>query len=268
VGVVNLMDDYGARMRDVCPAACLGFGDTEDADLRIEAETLAVGGMSFGLRWQDRASLFRSPMTGRYNVQNLTGVIAMALALDLPLPQVRAAVMNFRGAPGRLEQVAFSHPAPAVFVDYAHTPDAMQNVLETLRKVCKGRRLTVVFGCGGDRDRTKRPRMGAIAAELADRPIITSDNPRSEAPASIIEEVLAGVPPQRRPIECLVDRREAIRTAIAGARPDEVIAILGKGHEDYQIFSDRTVHFDDKEEARDALQRFWGIAGSERRALV
>ncbi len=268
VGVVNLMDDYGARMRDVCPAACLGFGDTEDADLRIEAETLAVGGMSFGLRWQDRASLFRSPMTGRYNVQNLTGVIAMALALDLPLPQVRAAVMNFRGAPGRLEQVAFSHPAPAVFVDYAHTPDAMQNVLETLRKVCKGRRLTVVFGCGGDRDRTKRPRMGAIAAELADRPIITSDNPRSEDPASIIEEVLAGVPPQRRPIECLVDRREAIRTAIAGARPDEVIAILGKGHEDYQIFSDRTVHFDDKEEAREALQRFWGIAGSERRALV
>lgn len=268
VGVVNLMDEYGPRMRELCPAICLGFGEGEAADLRIEAESLAVGGMSFGLRWHDRASLFRSPMTGRYNVQNLSGVIGMALAMDLPLAKVRAAVMNFRGAPGRLEQVPFTQPAPSVFVDYAHTPDAMQNVLETLRKVCKGRRLTVVFGCGGDRDRTKRPRMGAIAAELADRPIITSDNPRSEDPVSIIEEILAGVPPQRRPIECVVDRREAIRSAIANAQPDEVIAIVGKGHEDYQIFSDRTVHFDDKEEARDALQRFWGIAGSERRAHV
>jgi UDP-N-acetylmuramoyl-L-alanyl-D-glutamate--2,6-diaminopimelate ligase len=234
----------------------------------IEQIKLGVGGMSFGMRWLNRASLFHSPMTGRYNVQNLTGAITMALALDLPLPKIRAAVMHFKGAAGRLERVPFEQPAPAVFVDYAHTPDAMENVLSTLRQVCDGRRLTCVFGCGGDRDRTKRPRMGAIGAAYADRPVVTSDNPRSESPESIIEEILAGFPPQRLPAEVYVDRREAIRKAISQAAPEDVVVIVGKGHEDYQIFSDRTVHFDDKEEARLALEHYWGIAGSGRRAVA
>lgn len=264
VGVFNQDDEYGPRMRAQCKGRSLGFAIEGDADFRVEQVRLTVEGMTFGLRWRDRGSLFVSPMTGRYNVQNITGVVATALALGLPLPQVRAAISKFKGAPGRLDRVAFEG-GPTVFVDYAHTPDAMENVLATLRKVCTGRKLTVIFGCGGDRDRTKRPKMGAIAADLADRPIITSDNPRSERPEAIIAEILDGVPPQKRPIETYVDRRDAIERAIKEAQPGEVIAILGKGHEDYQIFSDRTVHFDDKEEARIALHRHWGAQGSGRR---
>jgi UDP-N-acetylmuramoyl-L-alanyl-D-glutamate--2,6-diaminopimelate ligase len=268
VAVVNLDDEYGERMAARARSVCFGFGEHPQADVDIEQIRLGVQGTSFGMRWLSRASLFRSPMTGRYNVHNLAGAITMALALDLPLPKIRAAVMRFKGAPGRLERVMFDKPAPAVFVDYAHTPDAMQNVLGTLRQVCRGRRLTCVFGCGGDRDRTKRPKMGAIGAELADRPIVTSDNPRSEQPEAIIEEILAGFPPQKKPAEVYIDRKQAIRRAIAEASPEEVIVIVGKGHEDYQIFSDRTVHFDDKEEARDALEHFWGVAGSGRRAMA
>lgn len=268
VAVTNLDDTYGARMGDRSSAVCFGFSESGKGDVDIEQVKLGVNGMSFGMRWLNRASLFHSPMTGRYNVQNLAGAITMALALDLPLPKIRAGVMQFKGAPGRLERVMFDQPAPTVFVDYAHTPDAMENVLSTLREVCSGRRLTCVFGCGGDRDRTKRPKMGAIGAQYADRPVVTSDNPRSEKPEAIIEEILAGFPPQRLPAEVYVDRREAIHNAIAQANPEDVVVIVGKGHEDYQIFSDRTVHFDDKEEARLALEHYWGIAGSGRRAVA
>ncbi|MCA8937143.1 MAG: UDP-N-acetylmuramoyl-L-alanyl-D-glutamate--2,6-diaminopimelate ligase [Planctomycetes bacterium] len=268
VAVVNLDDEFGKRMAARSRAVCFGVGEHPESDVDIEQVKLGVQGMSFGMRWLSRGSLFHSPMTGHYNVQNLAGAITMGLALDLPLPKIRAAVMQFKGAPGRLERVQFDKPAPSVFVDYAHTPDAMQNVLSTLRQVCEGRRLTCVFGCGGDRDRTKRPQMGAIGAELADRPVVTSDNPRSENPEAIIEEVVSGFPPQKRPAEVYVDRREAIRRAISQAAPDDVVVIVGKGHEDYQIFSDRTVHFDDKEEARNALEHYWGIAGSGRRAVA
>jgi len=265
IGVINLDGDYGPQMAERVGGMCLTVGTGEEADMRIERPSIGLNGLSFGLRWLQRASLFGSPMTGRYNIENVAGAVAMTLALDVPLSKVRAAVMQFRGARGRLERVAYEHPAPAVFVDYAHTPDALQNVLETLREVCAGRRLTCVVGCGGDRDRTKRPKMAAIAAELAERPILTSDNPRSEDPAAIIEEMLAGVPPQRRPVETWIDRREAIRRAIAEAQPDDVVVIVGKGHETYQIFSDRTVHFDDTEEAKGALEFFWGHSGSGRR---
>ncbi|MEE9312294.1 MAG: UDP-N-acetylmuramoyl-L-alanyl-D-glutamate--2,6-diaminopimelate ligase [Planctomycetota bacterium] len=267
VGVVNVDDPAGRRMIEASEAVCFGYGTSEDADLRIDERQSTLNGLSFGLRWFDRASKFHSPMTGNYNIENLAGVISMALSLELPLPEIRAAIMTANGAPGRLEKVEFNQSGPTVFVDYAHTPDAMHNVLTTVREICTGRKLISVFGCGGDRDKTKRPKMGAIGAELSDRPIVTSDNPRTENPDSIIEDILAGVPPQMRPIEAYVDRREAIRSAISSASSDDVIVITGKGHEDYQIFSDRTVHFDDREEAHAALEHFWGVAGSGRRAL-
>lgn len=268
VAIVNADDAWGERMGEVANGACFSVGEKPGADLAVEQIALGVDGMSFGMRWLNRAALFRSPMTGRYNVQNLSGAIGMALALDLPVPKIRAGVMNFKGAPGRLERVPFDKPAPTVFVDYAHTPDAMQNVLATLRQVCEGRRLTCIFGAGGDRDKTKRPKMGAIGAELADRPIVTSDNPRSEDPAVIMREIIAGFPPQKRPVENYLNRREAIKRAISEASVDEVIVIVGKGHETYQVFSDRTIHFDDKEEARSALDLYWGMAGSGRRAVA
>jgi UDP-N-acetylmuramoyl-L-alanyl-D-glutamate--2,6-diaminopimelate ligase len=173
---------------------------------------------------------------------------------------------TFKAPPGRMERIEEGQPFN-VLVDYAHTDDALRNALGMLRGITPGR-LLVVFGCGGNRDRTKRPQMGAIASALADRPIVTSDNPRSERPEAIIEEILAGYPPQRIPGEVYVDRREAIRRAISEAGPDDVVVIVGKGHEDYQIFCDRTVHFDDREEARSALSHYWGIAGSGRRQLA
>jgi UDP-N-acetylmuramoyl-L-alanyl-D-glutamate--2,6-diaminopimelate ligase len=265
ISVVNLDGEYGPRMADRVNGVCLTVGSGEEADLRVERPSISVSGLSFGMRWLDRAALFRSPMTGRYNIQNTAGAVALALALDIPVQKIRAAVMKYKGARGRLERVEFDKPGPAVFVDYAHTPDALYNVLETLREVCKGRRLTCVVGCGGDRDRTKRPKMAAIASELADRPIITSDNPRSENPADIMEEMLSGVPPQKRPAETYIERREAIRRAVADADANDVVVIVGKGHETYQIFSDRTDHFDDTEEAKSALEFFWGHAGSGRR---
>lgn len=268
VAVINADNRWGLRMLEECNGVAYSTGRGADADIAVEDVKLDVTGCRFRVRWLGRSGRFQSPMTGKYNVENLAGAIGMALAMDLPVPEIRRAVTDFRGAPGRLERVPFDKPAPTVFVDYAHTPDALQNVLATLRQVCRGRRLTCVFGAGGDRDASKRPKMGAIGAELADRPIVTSDNPRSEDPAAIMQQVIAGIPPQQRPVENYLDRREAIRQAVAQASPDDVVVIVGKGHETYQIFSDRTVHFDDAEEARHALEHYWGIAGSGRRAVT
>ena len=140
----------------------------------------------------------------------------------------------------------------SVIVDYAHTPDGVENVLRAGRAL-RPRRLIAVFGCGGDRDRTKRPIMGRLAAELADHVIVTSDNPRSEDPGSIIREILTGIPTGAAQVETEPDRSAAIRRAVEAAQPGDLVVIAGKGHENYQIFADRTIHFDDREEARKAL---------------
>ena len=155
--------------------------------------------------------------------------------------------------PGRFELVKAGQDF-TVIVDYAHTPDGVENVLRTARKIAK-RRIIAVFGCGGDRDRTKRPIMGRLAGELADVVIATSDNPRSEDPAAILDEVEAGVEETvgSKPHEKIVDRHTAIFRAVELAQPDDIVVILGKGHENYQILKDKTIHFDDKEQARAAI---------------
>ncbi len=155
--------------------------------------------------------------------------------------------------PGRFEAVDEGQPF-GVLVDYAHTPDALENVLAAARQICAGR-LVCVFGCGGDRDRGKRPLMGAVAARLADRVIVTSDNPRSEEPLAIIDDVLGGIADGEALVEVEPDRRAAIRLAVAGAAEGDVIVIAGKGHEQGQSFADRTLPFSDREEAADALRR-------------
>jgi len=267
VSLINADDPYGERMYARARGLALRYGTSESADVRLTDLRMALGGMSFDVRYRGRDEHFESIITGRYNAMNLTACIGMALALELPLEGIRSAVAKFRGAPGRLERVPCAN-GPLVFVDYAHTPDSLENVLATMREVCAGQRLTCVFGCGGDRDKTKRPKMGAIAATIADRVIVTSDNPRSEVPESIIEQIIAGIPPQKRPVDALVDRREAIELAIREARPGEVVLIAGKGHEPYQIFKDRTVHFDDREEAASALAKHWNSAAGSRREKV
>ena len=195
------------------------------------------------------------PLPGRFNVLNALCAIAAARALGLDDDAIAAGLRGAAVAPGRFEPVDEGQPF-AVLVDYAHTPDSLENVLRTARDLAQNR-LICVFGCGGDRDRGKRPLMGRIASELADHVIVTSDNPRSEEPEAIIDEILAGVAGE---VEIEPDRREAIARAIDAAGEGDVVVIAGKGHEQGQQFADRTIPFDDREVARDTLRRLGAAA--------
>jgi UDP-N-acetylmuramoyl-L-alanyl-D-glutamate--2,6-diaminopimelate ligase len=194
---------------------------------------------------------------GRFHVYNALAAIAAGLALGASLDDITRGIRECRTVAGRFEQVAFddSHePSFAIIVDYAHTDDALKNVLQTAREVAGERgRVITVFGCGGDRDKTKRAPMGEIAAGLSDLAIVTSDNPRGEDPMAIIEDIEVGLKRAGRQYVNLPDRREAIFRAIGEARAGDVVLIAGKGHETYQIIGDRTIHFDDHEVAREAM---------------
>ena len=201
--------------------------------------------------------LFSSPLLGRFNLMNLLQAVGVLLQQDLPLPLLLEAIASFRGVPGRMERVvvkgAEASALPAVLVDYAHTPDGLDNALAAARPFCNGR-LICVFGCGGDRDRGKRPQMAAIAARHADRVVVTSDNPRTEDPQRILDDVVAGIP-SGTDLMVEGDRAVAIASAIADAGADDLVLVAGKGHEDYQILGTEKVHFDDREEAEQALRR-------------
>ena len=185
-------------------------------------------------------------LRGGFNVSNVLCAVALAELLELPHAAVRAGIATVHGVPGRFEPVDAGQPF-TVLVDYAHTPDGLENVLRSAREITAGR-LICVFGCGGDRDRGKRPQMGRVARRLADVVIVTSDNPRSEDPEAIIAEIMGGVPMDAEP-----DRRAAIERAVSLARAGDVVVIAGKGHEQGQQFADRTLPFDDRTVAREAL---------------
>jgi UDP-N-acetylmuramoyl-L-alanyl-D-glutamate--2,6-diaminopimelate ligase len=233
--VINIDDAYGLRLAGEVTGAITFALDREAAYRAVDVQT-ALHGTRFTLITPDGELDVDSPLRGRFNVYNVVGAIAAVQAAGL--------------VPGRFQPVDEGQEF-AVLVDYAHTPDSLQNVLETARELTTGR-LHVVFGAGGDRDRGKRPLMGRIARDLADRVIVTSDNPRSEDPEAIIEEILAGSGAQ---VDHLVDRREAIELAISGARPGDVVVIAGKGHEQGQEFEGgRKIPFDDVTVAREALR--------------
>jgi UDP-N-acetylmuramoyl-L-alanyl-D-glutamate--2,6-diaminopimelate ligase len=195
-----------------------------------------------------------SALLGSFNVENLLAALGAALALGVPPETAARGLASVSGVPGRLERV-FAGQDFAVIVDYAHTDDALKNLLETVRELGP-RRVITVFGCGGDRDRTKRPLMGAVASRLSDVVVVTSDNPRSEPPEAIIEEILRGMNGGRKAERhVIVDRREAIARALELARSGDAVVIAGKGHETYQVLRDRTVPFDDRQVARDLLAR-------------
>ena len=196
----------------------------------------------------------RSPLVGAFNLDNLLISVGLALGLGLDLEAIATGLARSHGAPGRLEQVTVPGVVgPAVYVDYAHTPDAVARALEALRPATVGA-LVVVLGCGGDRDASKRPLMGAVAGRLADRFVATSDNPRSEDPGAIVDQMLAGLRPPHADLIREVDRAAAIARAIAEAKADDVVLIAGKGHEDYQVLADRTIAFDDRQQAAAALR--------------
>jgi len=252
--VANVDDPAGAGMLAAAAGRKLRVSARHrDAELAVVEQASTVRGIVARLATpRGELAIEAKPLIGHYNVENLALAIGIGEALGLPHAAIARGIATLQGVPGRVERVRNDADLD-IFVDYAHTPDALRNVLSALRPLTK-RRLICVFGCGGDRDPTKRPKMGAAVAELADLAIVTSDNPRTEQPRAIIEQILPAVP---RPYFVDVDRRVAIRAAIAEATPGDVVLIAGKGHEDYQIIGTTKHHFDDREEAAAAvLERF------------
>jgi UDP-N-acetylmuramoyl-L-alanyl-D-glutamate--2,6-diaminopimelate ligase len=223
------------------------------ADVSASGIALSLKGTRFRTRTPRGEFDVETPLIGRFNVENFLAGLTAALALDIDPAVALRGLLTMTGVPGRLERVNAGQDF-AVIVDYAHTDDALKNLLETVREL-KPRRLITVFGCGGDRDRTKRPLMGAVASRLSDVVVVTSDNPRSEPPEAILEEIQRGMPNGSRRGEryAIVDRREAIGRALEMAGPGDAVVIAGKGHETYQVLRDRTVPFDDRQVARELI---------------
>ena len=260
--VVNVDDVHGAALADDLsrtPLDVWTVSTRDGAPARLVARDLRYvdGGLAFTLPEGDARAEVRSTLIGDYNAHNLLGVLGALRALGLPLAEAAATVPLLSAVPGRMQRVGDGEGVPQVVVDYAHTPDALDKVLQALRPLARSRggRLVCVFGCGGDRDPSKRPLMGAIAAAGADRVVITSDNPRSENPHAICDAVLAGIDGDaaRRRSDVEVDRRIAIARTLVEASPADVIVLAGKGHEDYQEVAGVRHPFSDVVEATQAL---------------
>jgi UDP-N-acetylmuramoyl-L-alanyl-D-glutamate--2,6-diaminopimelate ligase len=253
--IINADDSYGERLiASLNPEQVWSYSvNNNNTDLWMSDLSYEPNGVSGTLHTPKGDVAFRSPLVGQYNLENLLAAVGAVLHLGLDLQLVASVISEFPGVPGRMERVQISSQQDiSVIVDYAHTPDSLENLLKAARPFIPGK-IICVFGCGGDRDRTKRPKMGKIAAELADIAVVTSDNPRTENPEKILEDILAGIPQTVQPT-VIGDRAMAIRTAILQAQPGDGVLLAGKGHEDYQILGTEKIHFDDREHAREALQ--------------
>ena len=264
--VINTDSPYGRELAAQLASRVIRVGTGEGCAVRGQHMTCSLQGIR-GVLVLDRGRMdFVSQLVGRHNVENILCAVGAITALGLPPEAIRSGIAALTCVPGRLERVA-TRSGRFVYVDYSHTPDALENALLALRELASGR-LICVFGCGGDRDRTKRPIMGAIAARLSDLAVVTSDNPRTEDPRAIIDEILPGVRQQGltqvdaeqlgsvsagKVFAAEPDRRRAIEAGIRAARPGDTVLIAGKGHETYQVIGQRTIHFDDREEAARVL---------------
>jgi len=265
--VINVDDAYGRRLAEDLDCGsgeeCISYSAAGGrADLGARDVTFDSSGSRFTCVTPDGEIDVRIPLPGDFNVANALAALGVARALGLDLRAAAAALASAEQVPGRFESIDEGQPF-GVVVDYAHTPDSLENVLEAGRRITAGR-LISVFGCGGDRDREKRPLMGRAGAELSDVAVVTSDNPRSEDPAAIIEQIEAGID-QSAPAEVLVeqDRRAAIAIALGRAGQGALVVIAGKGHEQGQEFEGgRKVPFDDRDVARDELRRLTTGAAS------
>jgi UDP-N-acetylmuramyl-tripeptide synthetase len=259
--ILNLDDDRASELAPVSRGRVWTYSlENPKADLLAEELRLGLDRTRLRARTPVGVLELESALVGRFNVQNLLAALGAGLALGLPPDAVQRGIATLPGVPGRMEKVALGQDF-TVLVDYAHTDDALKNLLETVRGLGP-RRVITVFGCGGDRDRTKRPLMGAVAARLSDVVILTSDNPRSEPPEAILDEIRRGIPASRAQDTLVIpDRRDAIARALEMGREGVVVVIAGKGHETYQVLRDRTAPFDDRQVARDALARLAGAGG-------
>ncbi len=245
-GVFNLDDAYAEKMMETVSCKKITYSAKDSrADYFADSTEFEPTGVKY--RMHSPFGVYQTKMSipGKFTVYNSLGVIAACSELDIPVEKIVCAVSESIGVKGRVEVVPTKGDY-TVLIDYAHTPDAIENVLSTVREVSKGR-VVVLFGCGGDRDRTKRPKMGRAAFSLADFCIVTSDNPRSEDPDEIIKDIMAGVTDMDTPYVVIANRKEAIEYAIKNAKKDDIIVLAGKGHETYQILADKTIHFDERE---------------------
>jgi UDP-N-acetylmuramoyl-L-alanyl-D-glutamate--2,6-diaminopimelate ligase len=253
-GVINLDDPRGEAVRKVT-ATPVTYAINKHADVTPGPLRLTFDGLEFDARTPQGSMHVKSKLVGRPNVSNILATVAVATSLGLPVAAIERGLSSLSGVPGRFEVVSQARDDITVVIDYAHTDDALKNLLETARPLAE-RRVITVFGCGGDRDRTKRPLMGAVAARLSDIVVITSDNPRTEDPSRIIDEVRRGVPASDvRKTFAIVDRKEAIQFAIDTAQVGDLVLLAGKGHEKSQTIGREERPFDEAEIAREALER-------------
>jgi UDP-N-acetylmuramoyl-L-alanyl-D-glutamate--2,6-diaminopimelate ligase len=251
IAVVNYDDEFGRRVRAES-AVVHWYGAGEGAPVRAVGVHSGFDGLRFEIQHGGKRFPVSSPLPGMMNVYNIMAAWCAAASHDIPVEIIARGIAECRAVPGRFEKVDEGQPF-LVVVDYAHTPDALRNVLGVARALTRNRVITV-FGCGGDRDRAKRPMMGEAAAELSDQAVLTSDNPRSEDPVAIIEDVLPGMRRHATPFTAEPDRERAIRIALRGARAGDIVVVAGKGHETYQVLKDGTIAFDDREVARRILR--------------
>ena len=251
--VVNADDEYGRRLIGELGSSVFTFGLGDDADIRPDFKP-TVEGLHGTVHTPHGDIRVDSDLLGMPNLYNWLGAIGACLVAGMPIDTIEAGIRNLKSVRGRFERVP-AGSGPTVIVDYAHKPDALEKLLHAVRDIAGKREVWVVFGCGGDRDRGKRPEMGRIAADLADTVIVTSDNPRGEKPDAIIDQIVAGA---TRPVTSISSRRQAIEVAVQTAPKDAVIVIAGKGHETYQVTGDEVIHFDDREEAEIALKKYYG----------
>jgi UDP-N-acetylmuramoyl-L-alanyl-D-glutamate--2,6-diaminopimelate ligase len=256
--LINIDDPRGLSLTEA-GGRPVTYAINRPADITPGPLSFSLGGLQFDIRTPRGTIRVSSRLVGRPNVYNILGAAAAATALDLSFDAIERGISALEGVPGRFQVVSGARDEVTVVVDYAHTDDALRNLLETGRPLARGRLITV-FGCGGDRDRTKRPLMGAVAGRLSDVIVITSDNPRREDPGRIIDEIQRGLTADTRRdrdqrLLAIVDRRDAIAEAIALARPGDLVLVAGKGHEKYQVIGSQVLPFDDVAVAREALDR-------------
>lgn len=251
-GAVNGDDLWCHKIMEASNCPVITFGMDKNVDLKAENIKYYMDKVSFSVNIEGKAVAFELNVPGRFSVYNALGVIATAINMGIAVEDIQRGISNIKGVPGRIQNIS-NDKGINVIVDYAHTPDGLENILKAVREFTQNKIITV-FGCGGDRDKTKRPIMGEIAGRLSDYCVVTSDNPRSEEPEDILKDIQAGIDKATENYELITDRREAIFKAVMVADKGDSVVIAGKGHENYEIFKDKTIHFDDTEVAKEALE--------------
>jgi UDP-N-acetylmuramoyl-L-alanyl-D-glutamate--2,6-diaminopimelate ligase len=252
--VLNMDDPFGKKLADVFQSRVLGFGFSNDAEIHVLENKIRSDGTDIRIATPAGELALRTSLAGRHNAYNIMAATGAAICLDIGLEAIRTGIESLEKVPGRFERIDAGQDF-AVIVDYAHSPDALENLLNLVSEL-PHRRILTVFGCGGDRDRSKRPVMGSISARKSDLSIITSDNPRSEDPLDIIQDIVAGMRQSGGNYSIVPDRREAIRQAVSAARKNDIVVIAGKGHEDYQIIGTSRNPFDDRQVALEMIRTY------------